>query len=66
MNSKWQISRYIFIKVLDIKGREISCKCEMEGILNFIKTGEHNRPVFPSNVLLPIRMYSKKKTRSAQ
>jgi len=33
----------------------------MAAILNFIKPGDHNRPVFPSNVLLPIKMNSEKK-----
>jgi len=62
LHSKWQISCQIFINVLYIKRREISCTIEMAAILNFIKPGDHNRPVFPSNILLPITMYSEKKT----
>ena len=61
LRSKWQISRQIFINVSDIKRREICCTSEMAANLNFIKPGDHNRPVFPSNVLLPIKMNSEKK-----
>jgi len=60
LHSTWQISRQIFIKVLDIKRREIGCTSKMAAILNFIKPGDHSRPVFPSKVLLPIKLYSEK------